>query len=100
MPGSIEHSMDDDDLSRQRRKRNARLLDRELPGLAGVTVADVVADVLAASDDGRAPLDVPGYLAGRGHTSMTITTVVDYLQNQCSPLGAARPHAPTARRDS
>jgi hypothetical protein len=100
MPGSIEHSMDDDDLSRQRRKREARLLDRQLPDLAGVTVADVVADVLAASDGGRAPLDVPGYLAQRGHTSATITTVVDYLERQCPPRRAARPYGPTAGRDS
>jgi len=100
MPGSVEHSMDDDDLSRQRRKREARLLDRQLPDFAGVTVADVVADVLAASDEGRAPLDVPGYLAERGHTSTTITTVVDYLQRQCPPRPAARPYGPTVRRDS
>jgi hypothetical protein len=100
MPGSVEHSMGGDDLSRQRRKREARLLDRQLPDFAGVTVADVVADVLAASDEGRAPLDVPAYLAERGHTSTTITTVVDYLQRQFPPLRAARPYGPTAHRDS
>ena len=100
MPGSVEHSMGGDDLSRQRRKREARLLDRQLPDFAGVTVADVVADVLAASDEGRTPLDVPGYLAERGHTSTTITTVVDYLQRQFPPLRAARPYGPTAHRDS
>jgi hypothetical protein len=100
MPGSIEPSMDDDELSRQRRKREARLLDRQLPDFAGVTVADVVADVLAASDEGRAPLDVPRYLAEHGHTSTTITTIVDYLQRQCPPPRAAQPYAPTAHRDS
>jgi hypothetical protein len=100
MPGSVEHSMADDDLSRQRRKREARLLDRQLPGFAGVTVADVVADVLAASDEGRVPLDVPGYLAERGHNSTTITTVVDYLQRQGAELRAAGPYGPTARRES
>jgi hypothetical protein len=91
MPGSIEPSMDADDLSRQRRKREARLLDRRLPDFPGVTVADVVADVLAASDEGHALLDVPGYLAERGHTSTTITTVIDYLNRQCPPLRAAQP---------
>jgi hypothetical protein len=91
MPGCIEPSMDDDDLSRQRRKREARLLDRQLPDIPGVTVADVVADVLAASDEGPAPLDVPGYLAEGGHTWTTITNVVDYLDRHCPPLRAAQP---------
>jgi hypothetical protein len=100
MPGSIEPSLDDDDLSRQRRKREARLLDRQLPEFPGVTVADVVADVLAETDGGHVPLDVPGYLAERGHTRATITTVVDYLQRQRPPLRADRPCGPTARRDS
>jgi hypothetical protein len=80
MPSSVEPWMGDDDLSRQRRKREARLLDGELPDFPGLTVADVVADVLAASDDGHAALDVPNYLVERGHTSMTIKTVVGYLQ--------------------
>jgi hypothetical protein len=86
--------MDDDDLSRQRRKREARLLDRELPDFPGVTVADVVADVLAASSEGHAALDVPGYLVERGHTSTTITTVVDYLERQLPPVRAAGPAGP------
>ncbi|MGH9249200.1 MAG: hypothetical protein ACRD0W_06775 [Acidimicrobiales bacterium] len=99
MQSSMEPRMDGDDLSRQRRKREARLLDRQLPDFAGVTVADVVADVLAASDEGRAPLDVPAYLAERGHTSTTITTVVDYLQRQRPPDGAAGPSGPAECRD-
>jgi hypothetical protein len=70
----------DDDLSRQRRKREARLLDSNVPDFPGLTVADVVADVLAASNDGRSAFDVPDYLVERGHTSMTIETVVDYLE--------------------
>ena len=80
MPSSIETWTGDDDLSRQRRKREARLLDGEVPDFPGLTVADVVADVLAASNEGHATFDVPNYLVERGHTSMTITTVVDYLQ--------------------
>jgi hypothetical protein len=52
-------------------------------------VADVVADVLAASNDGRAAFDVPDYLVEQGHTSMTIRSVVGYLQrNPPSPRGS------------
>jgi hypothetical protein len=80
MPSSFEASMADDDLSRQRRKRQARLLDRPVPDFPALTVADIVADVLAASDEGHAPLDVPGYLTEHGHSSTTIETVVAYLQ--------------------
>ena len=91
MPSSTDAWMGDDDLSRQRRKREARLLDREVPDFPGVTMADVVADVLAASHEGHAALDVPSYLVERGHTSTTITTVVDYLERQPPPLRAAGP---------
>jgi hypothetical protein len=54
-------------------------------------VADVVADVLAASDEGHAPLDVPSYLTERGHSSTTIETVVAYLQGQGPPVELAGP---------
>jgi hypothetical protein len=91
--------MGDDDLSRQRRKREARLLDGEVPDFPGLTVADVVADVLAASDEGHAALDVPSYLVARGHTSTTITTVVDYLQRQQPRLRAVWPGWPAECRD-
>jgi hypothetical protein len=93
MPSSIETWMGDDDLSRQRRKREARLLDGEVPDFPGLTVADVVADVLAASNEGHATFNVPNYLVERGHTSMTITTVVEYLQRDRPPLRAAAPSA-------
>ena len=99
MPSSIETWTGDDDLSRQRRKREARLLDGEVPDFPGLTVADVVADVLAASNEGRATFDVPNYLVERGHTSMTITTVVEYLQRDGPPLRAAAPCAPAKRYD-
>ncbi|HET6920038.1 MAG TPA: hypothetical protein VFI46_11310 [Jiangellaceae bacterium] len=85
MPSSFEASMADDDLSRQRRKRQARLLDRPVPDFPALTVADIVADVLAASDEGHAPLDVPGYLTEHGHSSTTIETVVAYLQGTALP---------------
>ena len=99
MPNAIGPWMDDDDLSRQRRKREARLLDREIPDFPGLTVADVVADVLAASHEGHAALDVPSYLVERGHTSTTITTVVDYLERQPPPVRAADPSGPPSYRD-
>jgi hypothetical protein len=91
MPSASEAFMGDDDLSRQRRKREARLLDEELPDFPGVTVADVVADVLAASNEGHSALDVPSYLAERGHTSTTIKTVVDSLQRQRCPFEPSGP---------
>jgi methyl coenzyme M reductase subunit C-like uncharacterized protein (methanogenesis marker protein 7) len=99
MPSAIGALMGDDDLSRQRRKREARLLAGDVPDFPGVTVADVVADVLAASDEGHSALDVRSYLAERGHTSTTIKTVVDYLQRQRPPLRAAWPSGPRACTD-
>jgi hypothetical protein len=88
MPGSIETWMGDDDLSRQRRRREARLLDGKVPEFPGLTVADVVADVLAASNEGNAAFDVPNYLVELGHTSTTIKTVVEYLQRDRPSLRA------------
>ena len=76
----IQPWMGDDDLSRQRRKREARLLDRQVPDHPGITVGELVADVLAASHDGPAALDVPRYLLERGHAPTTVTTVVGYLE--------------------
>ena len=95
MPNASEALMGDDDLSRQRRKREARLLDGEVPDFPGVTVADVVADVLAASNEGHSALDVPSYLAASGHTPTTIKTVVGYLQRQRPSLRAVWPSDPT-----
>jgi hypothetical protein len=93
MPGSIETWMGDDDLSRQRRRREARLLDGKVPEFPGLTVADVVADVLAASNEGHATFDVPNYLVELGHTSTTIKTVVEYLQRDRPSVRAAGPRA-------
>jgi hypothetical protein len=78
----IEPWMGDDDLSRQRRKRETRMLDGQVPDHPGITVGDLVADVLAASEAGHVPLDVPAYLLERGHTPTTVTTVVGYLERQ------------------
>lgn len=79
MPSSFDPSTADDDLSRQRRKRESRLLRQPVAGFATLTVADVVADVLAASDEGRTALDVPVYLAEQGYGWHTIETVIGYL---------------------
>jgi hypothetical protein len=89
MPDPTEPWMIGDDLARQRRKREARLLDGQIPDFPGLTVADLVADVLAVTDEGHAALDVPDYLLERGHTSTTITTVVDYLRRQPPPSTGA-----------
>lgn len=99
MQSPIETWQGHDDLSRQRRKREARLLGGEVAGFPGLTVADVVADVLAASNEGDAAFDVPDYLMERGHTSMTIKTVVGYLQRDQPPLRAATPDAPAKGHD-
>jgi hypothetical protein len=80
MASSFEASLGDDDLSRQRRKREARLLDQSVPHFPTLTLADVVADVLARSDEGRAVFDVSAYLADHGHGWQTIETVVAYLK--------------------
>jgi hypothetical protein len=77
----------DDDLSRQRRKRDARLLAQELPGTSDTTVGELVADLVAAIDTGsgredRAEFDIREYMAERGHSWRTITTVEDYLERQ------------------
>jgi hypothetical protein len=93
MASAFEAPMGDDDLSRQRRKREAKLLDEPVTGFPGFTVADVVAEVLAASDQGNAPLNVPAYLADQGHDWHTIEAVVGYLQRHgfhpAGPVGAS-----------
>jgi len=99
MLSSVEPWTGDDDLSRQRRKREARLLDGEVPDFPGLTMADLVADVLAASNDGRAAFDVPNYLGAQGHTAMTIRYVVGYLHRNRPPFRDYGPYAPAERDD-
>jgi hypothetical protein len=74
-----------DDLARQRRKRETRLLDQRLMDFPDLTLADVVADVLAASDSTPASFDVPGYLLTAGYRSQTIEAVVGYLHRHYTP---------------
>ena len=75
----------DDDLARQRRKREARLLDQDVVDFPALTLADVVADVLAARDGSTDPLDVRSYLTAEGHHWRTIEAVVGYLHRQYMP---------------
>jgi hypothetical protein len=44
-------------------------------------------------------LDVPNYLVERGHTSMTIKTVVGYLQRNRPPLRGSGAWAPADHHD-
>jgi hypothetical protein len=91
MPDQVPRLVGDDDLARQRRKREARLLDQPVVGFPSLTVADVVADVLAASDQGRKPLDVRGFLAAQGHGQGTVDAVVGYLHRQHLADGPTSP---------
>jgi hypothetical protein len=86
MAYSTERREGDDDLARQRRKREARLLDAHLVDFPDLTLADVVADVLAASDADPGTIDVRGYLATEGHHWRTIEAVVGYLHRQYTPM--------------
>ena len=85
MTSSTERRDGDDDLARQRRKREARLLDEHVADFPELTLADVVAEVLAASDTAPGTLDVRGYLATEGHGWRTIEAVVGYLDRHYLP---------------
>jgi hypothetical protein len=99
-----------DEVSRQRRKHWDASLNRPVPGFPEMTLAEVVAEVEAATDldsgvfSAPDELVVPGedlagavgrFLAGRGHTPATIRTVQGYLdlqralesQREASPEG-------------
>lgn len=71
-----------DDLARQRRKREARLLGQQVVEFPAMTLADVVADVLAEAETAPGMLDVPGYLAVQGYRRPTIDAVIGYLDRQ------------------
>ena len=91
MPHSSEGRDGDDDLARQRRKREARLLDQQLVDSPELTLADVVADVLAASDTDPGTLDVRGYLTAEGHHWRTIEAVIGYLHRHYVPYPGTQP---------
>jgi hypothetical protein len=74
-----------DELARQRRKREARLLDRQLVEFPTLTVADVVAEVLATVEE-HGDIDVRSYLAVQGYRWATIEQVVEYVGRQDVPV--------------
>jgi hypothetical protein len=82
----------EDDLERQRRKRDQRLLDQAVPDHPTMTVGDVVAEVLAAGSEGDAGFDVAAYLTEQGHSWPTIDTVLRYLERQNAPAPPSPPH--------
>lgn len=77
---------DEDDLTRQRRKREARLLDQRVTERPELTIADLVADVLAACE-GDGSLDVAGHLAVLGYGPETTAAVVGYVHRHYLPAG-------------
>lgn len=91
---SIEQWDGDDDLARQRRKRDARLLDQHLVDYPALTLADVVAEVLAVSDAGSDTLDVRSYLVAEGHHWRTVEAVVEFMHRQYLP-DPPQPQHPT-----
>ena len=83
-----------DELARQRRKREARLLEQQVVEFPALTLADVVADVLAACDQSNDVLDVRGYLAAEGYGGPTVEAVIGYLHRQYLPEPSASPLRP------
>jgi hypothetical protein len=83
-----------DELARQRRKREARLLEQQVVEFPAMTLADVVADVLAACDQSHDVLDVRGYLATEGYGGPTVEAVIGYLHRQYLPEPLASPVRP------
>lgn len=78
------HSAGGDDLARQRRKREARWLDQHVAEFPTMTIADVVADVLATTQE-NGDLDVRTYLAVQGYRWATIDGVLAYLRHHDAP---------------
>lgn len=93
MTTSIERA--DDDLARQRRKRETRALGQRVAEFPDMTVADVVADVLAASE-GDVSLDIAGYLAVSGYGNDTIEAVLAYVHRHYRPAGSPAAGPPVA----
>ncbi|MGH9213753.1 MAG: hypothetical protein ACRD2C_24225 [Acidimicrobiales bacterium] len=94
MNSSTELWDNGDDLARQRRKRDARLLEQQVVGFPALTLGDVVAEVLAASDASHGTMDVAGYLAIDGHDGRTIEAVVGYLHRHHVPDEQHPPRLP------
>jgi hypothetical protein len=69
----------EDEVARQRRKHWAKSLSRPVPDFPAMTLRQVVADALAASDEASGALDVAEFLTDQGHSQATIQTVQGYL---------------------
>lgn len=82
----------DDDLSRQRRKREARLLARPVAGFPELTLRQVVAAVLEAGEASRQSHQVERFLTEQGHSWETIEMVLAYLGPGCQD-GSSSPGA-------
>src|SRR4051812_48180003 len=76
---------DGDEVSRQRRRRTARLLEGPVAGFPDLIVADVVAMVAAAGEESGGRVDAAAYLAGAGFPWQTSEAVLAYLSSCGSP---------------
>ncbi len=66
----------EDDLSRQRRKREARLRQRLVAGFPGMTAGEVPTGALAATEEPGAAFDVDQYEVLWGHSWQTAETLL------------------------
>jgi hypothetical protein len=73
------YSGSDDEVSRQREKRNTAFLARLVPGFPGLTFGQTVARVVLAGEQAADVLDVERFLADQGHDWRTIESVLAYL---------------------
>jgi hypothetical protein len=83
----------EDDLSRQRQKRETRLLAQPVRGFEAMTVGDVVKTVVAATEESGGALDAQRFLEDRGHCTQTIETVLAFVGRQ---HGHHTPHSSTS----
>jgi hypothetical protein len=80
------HISGDDEVARQRVKRQVAALNRLVPGFPSMTLGQVVASVMAAADEVEGGLDIEEFLAGEGHSSRTIEFVLAYLRQDVPML--------------
>ena len=83
----------EDDLSRQRRKRAARLVNQPPSPFEDSRVRAVLADALAAIEQRGGDFDVEWYLVDHGHSPETVQTVLAHLGlvNLTHPSGGPSP---------
>ena len=73
------YSGSDDEVSRQREKRNTAFLARVIPGFPGLTFGQTVTHVVLAAEQAADVLDVERFLTDQGHDWRTIESVLAYL---------------------